>query len=135
MDVEVIKNQISDFFKEQKGISAVVLFGSFATNKVTSRSDVDIAVLFDYSMIPNPWDLLDIRETLSGILSKDVDLVCLNNANPIIGMQVYKTGKIIWKNGKSDLDRYFMTLISQYIEIKEIRKPMEDAILKRKIHD
>jgi len=62
-----------------------------------------------------------------------VDLVCLNGASPILGMQVDKNRKnLLTKNPRQYTD-YQMELFAQYAELKELRLPMEMAILQRKI--
>jgi predicted nucleotidyltransferase len=43
----MIENQIKSFFENEKDIVAVYLFGSYASGKVRSRSDIDLAILFD----------------------------------------------------------------------------------------
>jgi predicted nucleotidyltransferase len=135
MNSEEIQKQIITFFLEQEGMLALMLFGSYAKGNPTDRSDVDIAVFYEHANIPNQLDILDMKESLSEILSRDVDLICLNTANPVIGMQIYKTGKTIFNKNSTALDIFFTNLFIQYIEVKEMRKPMEEAILKRKIHD
>jgi len=100
MSAHNVEEIIRSVFANQKHIVSVILFGSFATGKQTPKSDVDIAVLYDYSCVPSQWDLLDLKETISGNIGRDVDLVCLNTANPIIAMQVYKSGKVIINNNQ-----------------------------------
>lgn len=134
MNTSDIITKLEKFFLDYPDINAVILFGSFGKGLQTHRSDVDLAILFKYENVLSQLELLDLRESLSGYLEKDVDLVCLNVADPIIAMQVYKTGKIIINRNNHEVNLYFMTLISKYIEIKELRKPMEENILKRKIH-
>ena len=43
----MIENQIKIFFGNEKAIVAVYLFGSYASGKVPSCSDLDLAILFD----------------------------------------------------------------------------------------
>lgn len=76
----------------------------------------------------------DMQAELSDIFGHDVDLICLNEADPIIGMQIYKNGNLLNRSG-SGLSNYFIKLFEQYIEIKTLRKPMEDDILNRKFGD
>lgn len=131
-DIEKI---IVDYFQNKPGIISVILFGSYARNAATRESDVDIAVLFERSQIPKPLTLIDWREEISTLIHKDVDLVCLNAASPIIGMQVYKNGKKLIERDARQYAIYQIMLFSDYAELKELRTPMERDILKRKYYD
>lgn len=124
---------IVDYFFGQKGLVAVILFGSYATGTAHAESDVDIAVLYHFSNIPKTESVIEMREELSSRLNKDVDLVCLNTASPILGMQVYKHGKELLISDQKEFGKYLMRLFNEYVELKILRKPMEDSLLDRKI--
>jgi predicted nucleotidyltransferase len=87
---EQIKRTLRLFFKKEDNIRLAFLIGSFATGKSRPDSDVDVAVLF--GRIPDHMKILDLRERLSEGLKRDIDLVILNEAGPIIRMQALKTG-------------------------------------------
>jgi predicted nucleotidyltransferase len=126
---------IFEFFDSMPGIVSVILFGSYAQNKQTKESDVDVAVLWEHNSIPEPLAQITCREELSSRLHKNVDLVCLNTASPIISMQALQHGKnILLKNHRNFVD-YQMILFTDYAELKELRAPMEKNILKRKYYD
>jgi len=48
----IIEEKICAFLKDKPHLISVHLFGSYAQNKSTDKSDVDIGVLFDYNHIP-----------------------------------------------------------------------------------
>jgi predicted nucleotidyltransferase len=133
MKEKKIEEKIIAYFTDQEGVIALMLFGSFSKGNQTSRSDVDIAVLYEHSKLPNKLDLIEFKEGLSESLEREVDLICLNTANPIIGMQIYTSGKYLLNKNKFASDSFFTNLFVDYIELKELRKPMEDTILKRKV--
>ncbi|MBI3508189.1 MAG: nucleotidyltransferase domain-containing protein [Chlamydiia bacterium] len=116
-------------------IVAIALFGSHAKNMATSQSDVDIAVLFEQPHIPDTNKIIQLREEISAVLGHPVDLICLNTASPILGMQVYLNGKWLKINNSKTFSQYQMLLFSDYAELKELRLPMEQNILKRKYYD
>lgn len=130
-----IEKKIVDFFNKKTHLASVILFGSYAQHTENAQSDVDIAILCNPSNIPDPFTLISWREDLSALLHKDVDLVCLNTASPIIGMQVYKNGKILVVNDSQEFANYQIRLFVDYAELKELRAPMEKDILKRKYYD
>lgn len=130
-----LEQTILDFFNPIPHIISVTLFGSQARQTATETSDVDIALLFDGSHVPKTLTLIAWREDLSALLHKDVDLICLNTASPIIGMQVYSNGKNLLVHDDRKFGEYQMRLFIDYAELKEIRAPMEKNILKRKFYD
>ncbi len=130
-----IEKTTVDFFSKKNHIISVDLFGSYAQNQQIETSDVDIGVLFEGAHIPSIFEQIEWREKLSEILKKDVDLICLNDASPIIGMQVYKNGKNLLLNDRQAYFNYQMRLFTDYAELKELRLPMEKTILKRKMYD
>lgn len=130
-----IEKEIINFFKKLPHVAAVILFGSFARKTANERSDVDVAILFEKQHLESPEKILSLREDLSALLNRDVDLICLNTVSPILGMQVYKNGKILEMRNEREFADYQMRLFSEYAELKELRAPMEKDILKRKLYD
>jgi predicted nucleotidyltransferase len=130
-----IEKVILDYFVKIPHIISITLFGSFARKAENAQSDVDIAVFWEQGHVPDGLLLISRREELSVLLHKDVDLVCLNTASPIIGMQVYKNGKLLKVNDTREYAGYQIRLFVDYAELKELRAPMEKNILKRKYYD
>lgn len=128
-----IEDAIRQFFEKKPQVVAVDLFGSYAQKRESEKSDVDIAILCEYDQIPTAFDLIDWREEVESLIHKKVDLICLNDASPILGMQVAKHRKSLLMKKPRLHTNYLMTLFSEYAELKELRKPMEENILKRKI--
>ena len=133
--MENIKSIIKEFFIEKTQILAVDLFGSFAKGTQNSFSDIDIAILCDPQNLPSKLDILQWREDLNGLLKKEIDLICLNDSSPIIGMQVEQNKIPIIRKDENGYAHYIMKLYSEYAELKELRKPMESNILKRKYYN
>ena len=130
-----IENSILNYFASHPHIVSITLFGSYAKNTATETSDVDIAILWERSHVPPVLTMIEWREDLCTIFQKEVDLVCLNTASPIIGMQAFKDGKTLVIKNSREYATYQMILFSDYAELKELRAPMEKNILKRKYYD
>jgi len=128
---EQIERTLRLFFAKEENIRLAFLIGSFATGKSRPDSDVDVAVLF--SRIPDHMEILDLRERLSGGLKRDIDLVVLNDAGPIIRMQALKTG-IRLRAEKGAYEDFFVRTVNDYDDLKQIRAPIEEAVLRRKIY-
>lgn len=131
----MLEQTLIDYFLKVPHVVSVSLFGSFATGNATERSDVDIAVFFERAHVPSLIQLIELREEVSDLIQKDVDLVCLNTASPIIGMQVFQNGKLLLqKNERAYID-YQIALFVDYAELKELRAEAEKNILDRKFYD
>ncbi len=133
--MDSIETSILGYFQSIPHIVSVILFGSYARNDFNQRSDVDIAILCERTHVPLSMTLIEWREDLSSLLQKEVDLVCLNTASSILGMQVYQDGRILIVRNTREYANYQMLLFTEYAELKEIRAPMEQNILKRKFYD
>lgn len=132
--MENIEKKIEQVLAKEKDIVSVHLFGSQAKGSARDDSDVDCAILFQKSNVPDGVHLLEMRELLHEELKRDVDLVCLNNASPVISMQIYKYGKLIVNNDQKQYSNYVMNLFTDYFDLKLMRKTMEEDILKRKYY-
>ena len=126
-----LASTVKHILGQSKGVVAIILFGSQARGQAKSGSDIDIAVLFEHNAIPDALEMIAVRQELSEQLHKEVDLVCLNTADPILKMQVYQYGKILFKDDEKAYHYYLIKLFNEYMELKELRKPMEEQILKR----
>lgn len=127
-----MESDILKFFKDKEGIVSIDLFGSYAEQRAGPESDIDIAILCEWGKIPTPLELIEWRSELESLLHKNIDLVCLNDVSPILGMQIAKNRKNLLMNKSRPYDDYQMRLFSDYAELKELRRPMEENILKRK---
>ncbi len=130
-----LKKIVKDFFLTKDQVISVDLFGSYAKGTNTVDSDVDLAIFCDPQNMPSKMDILSWRQELSEYLEKQVDLICLNDASPIIGMQVAQNKISILLKNEDAYSLYIMNLFSEYAELKTLRAPMEKEILKRKYYD
>lgn len=94
------KEQLNKIFSENK-VCLAYLFGSLARGKTGRLSDVDIAVYFD-DEIPNQERFslkLDLIDELQKVFQKNVDLVVLQDAPPLLINKILKEGiKVYSKN-------------------------------------
>ncbi len=133
--MDKLNSLIRGFFSDKSHVVSAYIFGSYARGCNTPESDVDIAILCTPGYVLDPLDLIDWKQALSELLHKEVDLVCLNNISPILGMQVQQCKKTVFAKNETLSSLYLMKLFSDYAELKELRAPMEKDILKRKFYD
>ena len=74
----------------EKNILVAYLFGSYARGVETLQSDADIAVLLSEVPEKHLEYYLHLERKLAEALEKDVDLVFLNDAPPLLKYQVIK---------------------------------------------
>jgi uncharacterized protein YutE (UPF0331/DUF86 family)/predicted nucleotidyltransferase len=77
-------------------VVAAYLFGSHATGRVWAESDVDVALLFGTTDVPNQLDIMGrlsdyLCQTLGGV---EVDLVSLDGVPTHFAYEILRTGKL-----------------------------------------
>jgi predicted nucleotidyltransferase len=106
-----------------------ILFGSVVTDRFNDRSDIDCAVFFDHKL--SFEEMSRITGELEDLVGREVDLICLNQADIIITMQALANGKVIFVHDVSFYHLYKAQKITEYIDFKISRKIIEDALLGR----
>ncbi len=125
-------HQLTDLLERRFGVDALWLFGSQATGHARADSDVDVAVLFRER--PALLDLLDARAEAALLLGRDVDLVDLERASPILAMQVLRHGRLLVDNNPSHRHRFTAGAPGRYEDLKRVRRPIERRLLQRVLH-
>ncbi len=128
------EKQIADYLSGQQDITLAFLFGSVVSGRLQPESDVDIAVLYTRGNVPSYDTLLDLKDNLSRILKREADVVVLNDASPIIKMQVLKNGKKIVDCDSRVYSDFFVRTINEYDDLKKVRSINEKHILKGRIY-
>jgi len=103
--------------------------GSFAKGTARPDSDVDVAVLFGRPF--GPEDVLELKGRLEKLLERDVDLVVLDRAGPVIRMQALKTG-ILLASEKGAYEEFFVATVNEYDDLKYNRREIEESLLRRR---
>lgn len=122
-----------DYLAQTDGVIAAILFGSAASGHLRPDSDLDIALLFAHADRPDALSLLDMRADLEQLARRDVDLVMLNGASPILAYQALKTGVLLFCRDRRAFDEYVVRVLSEYADFKHIRRPIEEAVIKRRV--
>ena len=91
--VEEAKKEIlaSKWFSK---IKKIILFGSAAENKLSYRSDIDLAVVFSEI---SPKESSEFRVKIMGLLNEKRDIQVYNNLPEKIKKEIEKKGRTIWK--------------------------------------
>lgn len=103
------------------GLRAVYLFGSQARGEATAASDVDVAVLAGRPLTSvQGWE---VAQALAARLDRDVDVVDLAGASPVLWMQVLARGRRLYPPAGSDTALEFLEsrMFSEYARLSEAR--------------
>ena len=133
------KGSISDMVKKLKetltmhsDIVLVFLFGSFPRGEITSFSDLDIALFFTDAI--DFYRINELKEDISEMLGIEADIVVLNNASPVIKMQVLKKGTLLINKDQRAYNEFFVNTVKEYDDLKRTRKEIEEKILRGRIY-
>ncbi len=96
--MERVISIITDRLSGVPGLAAVYLFGSAARGTSRSRSDIDVAVLFEENA--ERIDIVSLMAGLSGAAGRDVDVIILNRAEPRLYHEIVRTGEILFEKNR-----------------------------------
>ena len=124
--------KITNYFGNKEDIIAVYLFGSYASGKERSYSDIDLAILFDSRdrvMINRRLDkyLID----LSRILRKDIHLTAMNFASEELLKQIFNKGHCLIVNDSKKLACFTMTAYSKIVNFHYYRGQFQAGIVRK----
>ncbi len=109
------------------GARFAYLFGSFLTEAFGGESDVDVAVDMGG---PLGWEgRMRLVERLSEAAAREVDLVDLFTADPVIRMQVLRYGRLLVENDRPARHRFEARALGEYLDLKLDRAPVERAMV------
>ena len=124
---EEIAKAVTDYVAGQPLVLAAYLFGSVVRDRLTSESDIDVAMLFSRS--PESLQLLDMQEDLTASLGREAQLVALNRASPILAMQVLRYGECVFERSARIAREFRVRTMFAYFDLKTARKCVEEALI------
>jgi len=117
---------IEDILPALEGASFALVFGSFGTERSRPESDLDLAVRYQKPL--TQAQVLDLTHRVSEIAGRNVDLVDLGSADPIIAMQVLRHGRPLLVRDRAAFETFRMTTPSRYFVWKLSRRPVEERL-------
>jgi uncharacterized protein len=131
-----------------KNWSFAFVLGSVVTGRLHEESDIDIAIMLDadpdlvtgkqsYVRAIGLQDYKKLSELSldTAFCGRKVDWIVLNNADPIICWQILEKGKLIYEREPGASHVFRAESVEKYLDFKQSRKIVENAYLKRGIHD
>jgi predicted nucleotidyltransferase len=134
MKKQFLSTKLKPIFKKYP-VEVAYLFGSAAKRRTGPLSDLDIAVLFNYSVPEKQQQRLryDIQNQIGAKLKmyEKVDVVPLNLAQPLLEREVVYDGKIIYNKNDAIRAHYEATAIGRWLDWKWYDDQFDRAILER----
>lgn len=122
----------SEALDRRFGLEVLWLYGSAAKGTDRADSDLDLGALF--TRRPSGYDLFKTALELGDLLGRKVDLVDLDRAGPILGMQVLKQGQLLFDAVPRRRYEFFARTVGLYEDLKIQRRPAEKAMYERMSH-
>lgn len=101
-------------------VEIIYIFGSYAEETATEKSDVDIAFysLKDYSQ----YEIFLLAQEISAEIKKDVDLVQLKKSSTVFQKEVVSKGIVIFEKNKIEREKFENLVLKKYMRLNEERK-------------
>ena len=111
------------FFAQQPDVVVAYLFGSVARGRGDHFSDVDVAVLFDEKVDAfRRGELrLEYGLALAPLADRDVDVVALNTATPVLKMQVLREGRLLYARTPQERIQFEVRAAKIYYDTQPLR--------------
>ena len=130
--LENVKEIIVALAQSNETMAGVYVFGSVVSQRLTAESDIDVGLLFEKKT--SALEVMQLQEELSGAFGMQADVANLDEASPILRMQVLKNGVRVFVRNPRRVNEFFVRAINEYDDLKRVRKPIEDNILKGRIY-
>jgi predicted nucleotidyltransferase len=117
-DPEQLEKKLREFFSKVEGVTLAYLFGSTIRREANRLSDIDIAVLFDDTLLQK--EAFDLQLELIGELTEllktnNVDLVILNDSPLLLTYNIIREG-IILKSDEPVRVKFETKIMSRYLD-------------------
>jgi len=113
-----LRSRMAAFAASHAHIAAAYLFGSAATRRMKSFSDLDIAVVSFRSV--DGFERLSMETRLSHYLGRDVDLVVFHQAGVLLQHQILKYGYLIFERDSKERIRQETFSRHEYLDTRHL---------------
>ena len=121
--INEIKEKLSPLFKEER-LQLTLLFGSVVSGRIHSKSDIDLAFLFD-----GPADILTLTNRVIRLLHTDrVDVVDLRHASPLLKFSAAKQGTLLYERTPGLFNSFYSLAFRRYVDTQKMREAQGKAI-------
>lgn len=126
-NINGIQEILKKYFKMHPEVEVAYVFGSLSRGRVNSLSDIDIALLIDRDRIkeeiyPYGYKADMLADLVQLLKTNDVDLVILDEANPLLRHRILYFGKIIYSRDERKRIKFQVDTINKYNDYKYLLK-------------
>ncbi len=121
-----VQRSVIDLLSQNFNIVAIYIFGSVASGRKRSRSDIDVAIMVRGQV--NGMERVELETALSNIFKRDVDLVIFGEATPLLQHQILKYGYLIYERDLKERIRQEVAARREYLDTSFLYRAIEDYI-------
>ena len=100
MDKEEIKTKLLEAVKKDShagDIKSVALFGSYVNGTPGESSDIDVLIVFEPTAVIGLFEFVGIKQNLSSVLGREVDLVTRAALSKYFRDQVIQEAELVYE--------------------------------------
>jgi predicted nucleotidyltransferase len=131
VDQNSVTREIQFYFSSRPEFIFVVLFGSFATNKQKTDSDVDIAVLKTNNIPLLANEKEELISTFFRTFKRPVDIIDLSQTHVPLLQEILTKGKIIISRTPAVREKIVHRMIYEVADFLPLRRKEQLARLRR----
>lgn len=105
------------------------IFGSYVHGRMRKDSDIDIAIYLAKELDIDVY--LNLKMTLTDICKREVDLIILNEATPLLKYQIYKNHILLFTQDKTIESNFKVNTLFEFNDMKRYLDLSYDATIKR----
>jgi predicted nucleotidyltransferase len=127
-NLEQIKEDLINFFKNREEVLLLYLFGSCLRGKFGKNHDIDIAILVDSKMYhvldskkPYGYQAEMIAELTHQLKHSLVDLTFLNKATPLLAYEVIHGGNLLFSRSEDLRIEFEISSQKRHADTKHLR--------------
>ena len=124
-----IAKKCKDILIEYDNIIFAYIFGSYVENNLKVHSDIDIAIFLEEKLDSDVY--LEIKRKLSDMVKREVDLVILNEAPPLLKYQIYRNNILLFTRDRTIESNHKVKTLFEYNDMKRYLDLSYDKTIKR----
>lgn len=119
-----VKKAVAGVLATRPEVLAAYVFGSTASGRTHSTSDVDVGVLVSPAVMrrdPSTYRLNLMADLGAALRTFDVDVVLLNTAPPALAQNVVCRGTVVSERSRADRVRFQVRTLNRFLDTQPIR--------------
>lgn len=115
-----VRRSIARCIARRPEIKAAYVFGSVAAGRARADSDIDVAVLVDETIRPSrmlKYRLQLMADLGAALHVRDVEVVVLNEAPPLLAHRVLSRGTLVFERSRSARVRFQVRTAARYLDL------------------